>query len=346
MVLVASSLATWLITLPLPADLRVHPFPFFYAYVLFIAWYLDAWEVLAAVAFGTIVLADVLPPDRSLAIANPVDMISEAVFTSTALLMGMLIVRLRHTHAALRAAASDSEAARLMAEAAVQAQDRFLSSVSHELQTPLTALRAGLGMLQLSARARLEPAEDALLENAVRNAERLRRHIADLLTLNQLRAQVVELDRKHIDLREVVMDALAGLQPLLAEKHQALHMDLPEPLEMLGDARRLEQVIVNVVSNAYRHTPAGTHIDVVGRLDGHDILLEIRDDGPGIPPGEVARIFDRFYRLEATREGMGMGLAITRGIVKLHGGRLGVESTPGAGATFSMRFVQAAEDSG
>jgi signal transduction histidine kinase len=131
------------------------------------------------------------------------------------------------------------------------------------------------------------------------------------------------------------------VQPLLAQKGQSLQIDLPEPLPVLGDARRLEQVVVNLLANAHRHTPAGTRVVVEGRATATLIHIVVLDDGPGIPSESLEDIFRRFYRLNSGTTGSGLGLAITHSLVELHGGRIWVESAPGQGAAFHIDLPHA-----
>ena len=211
----------------------------------------------------------------------------------------------------------------------------FVASVSHELRTPLTAARAGLGLLEDSAGDRLGDAERELMANARRNIERLNVLIADLLTANQLEAGTLRLERAAIDLRTVVADAMTAVHPLIQTKGQMLELALGEPLPVEGDSGRLEQVVLNVIANAHRHTPGGTRIVVSGHRDGDRVLLTVRDDGPGIPIAELSKVFDRFYRLGG-EGGSGLGLSVARGIVEMHGGAIWAESRPGNGATFQI----------
>ena len=210
----------------------------------------------------------------------------------------------------------------------------FVSTVSHELRTPLTAARAGLILLDASAGGGLRAEQRDLLTNARRNVERLGLLINDLLTHNQLEAGILPLDHEPVDLRTVIADAMAAIQPLVIERGQTLDLDLPVPLPIEGDAVRLEQAVLNVLANATRHTPPGTRIVVAGRVEGDDVLVSVRDDGPGIPPNALEAIFRRFYRITTEEGGSGLGLAIARRIVELHGGRMWAESEPGQGATF------------
>ncbi len=212
----------------------------------------------------------------------------------------------------------------------------FIATISHDLRTPLTAARAGAGMFEAQVTARLAPAERQLLGNVRRNIERLGMLIDDLVTLNQIEAGALRLDREPLDLRTVVADAMSAVHVLIGEKQQQLEVDLPEPLPAEGDARRLEQVVVNVLANANRHTPAGTRIQVSGRQVDGQVRLSVRDSGPGIPAAELEAIFQRFHRLPSGDNGSGLGLAIARSMLELHGGRIWVESEPGEGATFHI----------
>ncbi len=207
---------------------------------------------------------------------------------------------------------------------------------SHELRTPLTANQASLGLLEMSAGDRLNADERQLLANARRNAERLKLLIDDLIAFNQLEAGALQLDHEPLDVRTVVREAITAVQPLMGAKAQMLTLDLPEPLPIAGDGRRLEQVLVNLLANAYQHTPTGTRITVTGQMtDGH-IELTISDTGPGIPPEHLEAIFQRFHRLNPHTGGSGLGLAIARALVELHGGRVWADSRPGQGTTVHL----------
>ncbi|HYN87736.1 MAG TPA: ATP-binding protein, partial [Ardenticatenaceae bacterium] len=214
-------------------------------------------------------------------------------------------------------------------------RSEFVASASHTLRTPLTAIRAALGLLQTSAGERLEPMEVELITNARRNTARLTALINDLLTLNQLEAGTFQLEPGYGDLRGALLEALSVVEPLVRGKGQQVALDLPEPLLAHVDARRMEQVVVNILSNAHRHTPAGTRVTIAGRVASNEVLVSIHDTGPGIPREALEAIFDRFYRI-SPEEGSGLGLAIARALVELHGGRLWAESAPGDGATFHI----------
>lgn len=251
---------------------------------------------------------------------------------------GMAIVTRRLTLEHDAARQVQAEAERLATLDQVRAD--FIATVSHELLTPLTATRAGLGMLETSALDRLQPSEAELLRNIRHNTEYLGVMIDDLLAFNQIEAGVLRLDRKPFDLRAVIADATATVATLLAEKRQTLKVDLPESLPCEGDSRRLQQVMVNVLANAHRYTPEGTHIVISAAVSVSEVHLMVRDNGPGIPAGEPEAIFRRFYRGAPPGVtgfgGSGLGLAIARGIVELHEGRMWAESDPGGGAVFHI----------
>lgn len=243
----------------------------------------------------------------------------------------LLIAGIREQEAAL----SDRVEAERLAELDRLRAD-FISRVSHDLQTPLTAIRAGLGLLETSIIDRLRTDERELLGNARRNSGRLSLLIDDLLAINQLETGTLHLDREAFDLRTIATGAVGAVEPLMREKEQTLESAIPEPLPSGGDPRRLEQVLVNLLTNANRYTSAGTSIVVSGRAMEQEVLLSVSDNGPGIPPEELERIFQRFHRLTSAAGGSGLGLAIARAIVELHGGRIWAESTLGEGATFHI----------
>lgn len=212
----------------------------------------------------------------------------------------------------------------------------FISSVSHDLRTPLTAARAGLGMLETGASELLPPDERELLGDARLNVERLGLLIDDLLAYNQLEAGTLRLDPQPLDLRAIALGAVSSVQVLIRQKAQELEVGLPDPLPTEGDPRRLEQVIVDLLANAHRHTPSGTRIRISGRSTEEEVLLSVSDDGPGIPAAELEAVFGRYHRISSVEGGSGLGLAIAKGIVELHGGRIWAESEPGNGVTFHI----------
>lgn len=247
---------------------------------------------------------------------------------------GMAVVTRRLTHEQERAQLARDESMRLAEVDQLRAH--FISNVSHDLRTPLTALRAGIGMLDSVTADRLRPDERQLMSNARCNIDRLDILISDLLTLNQLEAGTVRLNRTALDLRTVVSDAISLMYPLVQEKGQEVEVNMPQALPVEGDARRLEQVIVNLLDNAHRHTPPGTHITISGHSDQEETTIVVSDQGPGISAADLQTIFGRFHHIASAAGGSGLGLAIAKEIIERHGGRVWVESQLAEGAAFHI----------
>jgi K+-sensing histidine kinase KdpD len=205
--------------------------------------------------------------------------------------------------------------------------------MSHDLRTPLAAIHVALGLLVASAMDQLDMASADLLFTAQRNTQRLVIMVEDLLALNQLDADVLELRIVPLDLCPIVAEAVRVTSPLFLEKDQEVTMALPAALPAVADARRIEQVVTNVLANAHRHTPSGARIQIAGAVTETEILLTISDDGRGIPPHLLERIFDRHHRRSAGG-GSGIGLAAARALMARHGGRLWAENRPEGGAIF------------
>ena len=210
-------------------------------------------------------------------------------------------------------------------------QQEFIAMVSHELRNPLTALSGFAQLLQRQRRYN-ERAVTMILSQA-RQLERL---IGDLLEVSRLEAGRLELRRTEMDLAQLVRVAVERTQAL-TDRH-AIRVDAP-PGQLRGwwDADRLEQVLHNLLSNAVKYSPAGGEITVRVEGDGAVARVAVADQGVGIAPGALPRLFDRFYRAEATAsgaQGLGLGLYISRSLVQAHGGRMWAESTPGRGSTF------------
>ena len=163
------------------------------------------------------------------------------------------------------------------------------------------------------------------------------------LQLARLDSGGLPLERQHIDLASVVRDAARPRAVLAAREGVDLRVEAPGPVPMDGDPARLEQVLLILLDNAARHTPAGGAITVTVLAEGGDAVMAVADTGEGIRPEAIASVFDRFYRADAARErddrqGAGLGLAIARGIARAHGGDITVRSEPGRGAVFTVRL--------
>jgi len=213
-------------------------------------------------------------------------------------------------------------------------RNAILSSVSHDLRTPLATITGAASSLlhgqgQLDSAARLE-----LARAIYREADRLDRLLRNLLDMMRIEAGTVQLSKEWHPVDEVVGAALARLEGRLRDHtvNTAFPADLPL---VLVDGVLLEQVMINLVENAVKYAPPGSVIDLSASAKDHEVVVEVGDRGPGIPVGEEVRIFDKFYRAKPAREsGVGLGLTICRGIIEAHGGRIWAENRHGGGAVF------------
>jgi signal transduction histidine kinase len=212
----------------------------------------------------------------------------------------------------------------------VERQRRELvANVSHELRTPIAALRARLENLADGVEALDGDAVTAMLKGT----ERLSTLVNQLLELSQFESGAVRLDRQHFGLPEAIADAVAEVGPVRPGVRVAVTAD--SGLTGAGDTARVHEVLTNVLANAVRHSPDGGTVTVSACAAPGRLRIEVSDEGPGIPAANIERIFDRFYRVDAARGstdgGAGLGLAIARSIVELHGGTIRAEQRRPAG---------------
>ena len=230
----------------------------------------------------------------------------------------------------------------LLAEEAHRAQMRMeteklrsslLSSVSHDLRTPLSAITGAASAL-LQSGPPLGPTDQRELVEAIREeADRLGRLVQNLLDMTRLESGVVPVRKEWHSLEEVVGIALGRLSDRLGER--PVDVRLPEDLPLVSmDAVLIEQVFINLLDNALKYTPDGSPIEISARVDGGGVQIEVADRGPGLAPGVEQRVFEKFYRGQSPGRGSGLGLAICRGFVEVHGGRIWAENREGGGAAF------------
>ncbi len=216
-------------------------------------------------------------------------------------------------------------------------KDQFLSTMSHELRTPLNAV---LGFSDLLADERYGPLNDRqqrYVTHIHTGGKHLLKLISDILDLSKIEAGRMELTREHVTVASAFAEVISGLHPLAEKKSQALLQKVEPNLHVYADAMRFKQILMNLVANAIKFTPERGRIELVARRVQDQARMEVRDDGPGIPPDQQQRIFEAFVRLTQTgsaTEGTGLGLAITSRLVELHGSKLAIESQPGEGTSF------------
>lgn len=221
---------------------------------------------------------------------------------------------------------------------------QMLADVSHELKTPLTSMRGYVETLRSHDAALDRETRDRYLATLERETIRLDRIVKDLIDLSRLENAVTELDRRIFATRRLFEHVASRHSVETGQRRISVRIDVAASLDQLfADPDRLEQVVENLFSNAFRHTPEGGTIDLAAWLDGNRAILTVSDSGVGIPPEHVPHVFDRFYKADSARAnvsgGSGLGLSIARAIVERHGGTIAVASQPGH-TTFTISIPQ------
>ena len=243
----------------------------------------------------------------------------------------------QHTGFAIQSARAYEEA-----QLANRLKDNFLATLSHELRTPLNAILGYTWMLRANSLA--EDRREHALETVERNAKIVSQMLYDLLDVSRIASGKLTLTMQPMDVRKLVLESAESVATRVAEKGLSLHVEADtDPLFIQGDRARLQQVFWNLLSNAMKFTPEGGQIGVIVKR-GHDAAsITVRDSGIGIPPAFQSKVFEPFHqiRMKSTPQigGLGLGLAIVRQIVELHGGTVVLESEgEGKGSTFTVRL--------
>jgi heavy metal sensor kinase len=268
---------------------------------------------------------------------RPVDRMTEAARRISA----------EHLHERLESTGSDDELDRLATtlndmlgrlDAAFRQVRQFSADASHELQTPLTILK---GELEVALRAPRSPDEyQRVLASALEENERIARLVEGLLLLSRADAGVLRMDRQPVDLAALVAEVGDYAQVLAEAQGVALEFKSVAPITIQGDREHLRRLLLNLVDNGIKYTPAGGRVTLTLQRDGGWAALRVADTGIGMGPEELERMFERFYRapeaVEQGKEGSGLGLCIARSIAEAHDGRIHVESSPGQGSSFTV----------
>lgn len=214
----------------------------------------------------------------------------------------------------------------------------LLSSISHDLKTPLSSIKAAASSLLQADVQWDEEARHSFAEAIEHEADRLNRLVGNLLDMSRIEGGALKPEKEWYPVDELIHDVLGHMQPVLQDR--TLLTDLPAdlpPVEL--DYLQMDQVLTNLIENAVRYTPPASPIEVRARLEGEQMVISVADRGPGVPPVDLERIFDKFYRVLGTQRttGSGLGLAVCKGLVEAHGGRIWAENREGGGAVF--RFI-------
>jgi signal transduction histidine kinase len=224
----------------------------------------------------------------------------------------------------------------------LQARADLVTNVSHELRTPLTAVKGLVETLRDGAVDDLD-VRDKFLASIEGETDRLIRLVNDLLTLSRADAQALTLHRERFDLTDLAHSCADELAAHASAQNVSISVEGPS-VHVHADADRIRQVLVNLLDNAIQYSPPGETVTVsVTPLPGI-VTVSVQDHGPGIPPEEQARVFERFYRADKSRArkgdgGAGLGLAIAQTLVEAHGGRIWLESSPGQGTTVHLSLM-------
>jgi signal transduction histidine kinase len=214
-------------------------------------------------------------------------------------------------------------------------KERFYATVSHELRSPLTSVRESARLFTTGTSEPLTPRQERLVAIIQRSSERLLRIVGDILDLARASAGRLPLELRRFELVPTIVRALEELRPQAEQRRVALRFEAdPGVKEIFGDEERIVQIVVNLVANALRFTPAGGTVAVRLVDAGAETEIRVEDTGLGIPPDQLPTVFDRFRQAHRGRGGTGLGLAIVRTMVDAHGGRVSVASEEGKGTRF------------
>lgn len=224
----------------------------------------------------------------------------------------------------------------------------FVANVSHELRTPLTNVR-GYAETLMSADDIDRDIQMRFLGVISSEADRMTRIVKDLLTLTRLDYNRMEMHMQRMDLRELGQKAAAAMEGQAKSQGLTLTCDLPEEMPAVtGDPERIQQVIINIITNAIKYNKPQGSIAITGGVEEEQVFLRVEDTGIGVPKADLERLFERFYRVDKARSresgGTGLGLAIAKQIVETHGGRIGFDSEYGKGSIVTLYLPRAKED--
>jgi PAS domain S-box-containing protein len=242
--------------------------------------------------------------------------------------------------------AEQLQEAKREAESANLAKTEFLANISHELRTPLTAILGFSEILDTGMTGPMSKRQHRYLQAILDGGKHLLDLINDILDLSKIDFGAMQLDLADIDMRSLIERSLLAVREKAARQLLTVDLEVPEgagSLRMRGDERKLKQILYNLLSNAVKFTPPGGRITVSAGRQGDLLFLRVMDSGIGIEPEEQKKIFNEFYQVKSKTKnsttGTGLGLSLTRRLVELHGGRIGVESEgPGKGSCFVCVF--------
>ena len=232
------------------------------------------------------------------------------------------------------------EAARQPSEKQDEEWLRFIDTLSHELKTPLTSIIAAAGLLAEELEETGEESYQKLIKNIIHNSNVLETRLAELLDIVKTGGGRLSLKLEPLDMKSLLQGIGFQIAPLVQSKAQNFCLDLPDTIPLVqGDGQRLEQAVFNLVSNAHKFTPEGGNITLRARKRDTELIIEVQDDGIGISKEEQGRLFKPYSRINSDMKkhpGLGLGLALAKQVVELHGGRIWIESEAAKGSIFAF----------
>ena len=217
---------------------------------------------------------------------------------------------------------------------------RFIDTLSHELKTPLTSIIAAAGLLEEELQDTADESHRKLMQTIIRNSNSLESRLVELLDIVKTGSGKLQLQFEPVDLKSIILGTCMQISPLIHSKGQKLNTELPDFVPIIqADGQRLEQVLLNLMNNASKFTPDGGIITVRVHKQDAGLVVEVSDNGIGIPKDQQDRLFKPYSRVAADRQrhpGLGLGLALSKQVIELHGGKIWVDSDTGKGATFSF----------
>jgi two-component system sensor histidine kinase KdpD len=274
-----------------------------------------------------------IPPYHTFTIHDPAHVIALFIYLGIAIVTGQLVTRLRgQTEAAIRA-----ESRATMLSQSDRMKSSLLAAVSHDLRSPLAAIKASATSLLDSSVEWDAPARTEFLSAINEETDRLNRMVGNLLDLTRIEAGVLQPDREWYDVSEVIEDVAERLSPVAAAAGHRIDTDVGAALPLVRlDYVEIAQVLSNLVENGIKHTAPGTTIEIIAACQAGEIVVTVQDDGQGVPAEAFDRLFDPFFRSGSGRasSGSGLGLAICRGFVEAHGGRIWAERRSRGGTAF------------
>jgi two-component system sensor histidine kinase KdpD len=222
-------------------------------------------------------------------------------------------------------------------QATERLQNALLNSISHDLRTPLVTITGALSSLDDHTTTLSDESRRSLIESAREESDRLNRLVSNLLDMSRLESGALRVVREPADMQDLIGAALGQIEYRLGSRDARVEIpdDLPPvPLDYV----LIVHALVNLLDNALKYSDEGSPLEIHARVESREIKIAVLDRGMGIPAGDLARVFDKFYRVKRSEHisGTGLGLAISKGIVEAHGGRIWAENRPGGGAVISF----------